>query len=102
MYDEEKVNEDEMDNEELPDLYLEGTSNNRMGSYVAAAYRGQWFLAEVSRDQKMWLEFTRASASWSLKARIAAARGQAGLHVALNEDILLEAVLHKPIKRRGH
>jgi hypothetical protein len=99
--DEEEENNEEVD--ELPDLDLEGPSSSRMGSYVVAAYEGQWFLAEVTRDQtNVARGYTRLS-YMVIKGKNSFSWGERpDIHVALNEDILLEAVSPEPVNSRGH
>jgi hypothetical protein len=89
------------EDEELPDLDI--PSSSRMGSYVVAVYEGSWFLAEVSRDQKnVTRGYTRLS-YMTIKGNNCFSWGpKPDLHVALDEDILLEAVVPEPVTSRGH
>jgi hypothetical protein len=97
------VDEEMVENEELPDLDVAGPSSSRMGSYVVAAYEGEWYLAEVSRDQNNVARgYTRLS-YMVIKGKNSFSWGdKPDLHVALNEDILLEAVSPEPVNSRGH
>ncbi len=62
-----------------------------------------WFLAEVSRDQKnVARRYTRLS-YMTIKGNNCFSWGpKPDLHVALDEDILLEAVVPEPVTSRGH
>jgi hypothetical protein len=98
---EEAVSQEEEEDEELPDVDGPGTS--RMGSYVVAAYEGQWFIAEILRDQKGVAKgYTRLS-YMLIKGNNSFSWGdKPDIHVALNEDILLESVVPEPVNSRGH
>jgi hypothetical protein len=98
---EEELSQEEEADESLPDLEAPGTS--RMGSYVVAAYEGQWFIAEVSRDQEGVAKgYTRLS-YMLIKGKNSFSWGdKPDIHVALNEDILLEHVMPEPVNNRGH
>lgn len=91
--------EESEDEEELPDI----PPSRKSGSFVVALYEGQWFLAEVSKEQGDVAEgYTRLnyllikgtnSFSWGDKPDIC---------LTLNEDIILDAVVPEPLNSRGH
>jgi hypothetical protein len=86
--------------EELPDL--DGPGNSNIEKFVVAAYEGQWFLAEVTMDQKNVTKgYTRLS-YMTIKGNNCFSWGEKpDIHVALNEDILLETVSPEPVNSRG-
>jgi hypothetical protein len=77
--------------------------SSRLSNYVVANYEGQWFLAEVCKDQKnVGRRYTRLS-YMLIKGNKSFARGRKpGLHVNLNEDIVLDNVVPEPANSRGH
>jgi hypothetical protein len=99
---EEELREEELRAEELPDLDIAVPRKN-LTAYVVAAYEGQWFLAEICKDQtNVDPGYTRLnymiikgknSFAWGLKEDI---------HVALDEDILIEPVLPEPVNSRSN
>jgi hypothetical protein len=80
-----------------------GVASCRMASYVVANYEGQWFLAEVYRDQEgVDKNYTRLN-YMQIKGNNSFAWGKKpDLHEAFNEDILLRNVLPEPVNSRGN
>lgn len=86
--------------DELPDVPV---ARKNLTSYVVAVYEGQWFLAEIYKDQSnVSTGYTRLnymsikgtnSFAWNLKEDI---------HIALDADILIEPVIPEPVNSRGH
>jgi hypothetical protein len=68
------VDEEEVENEELPDLEVVGPSSSRMGSYIVAAYHGEWYL-DLVLTRTMKLKVALPSATWSVKEVTTSARG---------------------------
>lgn len=106
----EESNEAEEDNqdqdvEQLPELPepTPGPSRSRVGTYVAASYEESWFLAEICADQKgVGRGYTRLS-YMLIRGRNSFAWGdRKDIHVALDEDIILEPVLPEPVNSRGN
>lgn len=90
--------EDSDREEELPDL----TDSPMPGTYVAAVYEGQWFLAEVCRDQDNVKRGYTRLAYMAIKGKNAFAQpSRADLHVTLDEDILLKNIIPEPVNSRG-
>jgi hypothetical protein len=98
--DEENIEQQELDEEELPDLTLR---SRKAGTYVVAMYEGQWFLAEVCEDQKnvqkgyvhlsyMVIKGTNCFA-WGAKSDVV---------LTLEEDIVLDGVIPEPLNSRGY
>ncbi len=86
--------------EELPDL-CEPRKN--LTCYVVAIYEGQWFLAEICKDQSNVAKgYTRLS-YMTIKGTNSFVWGEKeDIHVALDEDIIIEPVLPEPLNNRGH
>jgi hypothetical protein len=73
-----------------------------MGSHVVAVYEGQWFIAELCKDQKgVPSSYTRLS-YMVIKGVNRFAWGPPDLHLTLNDDILLSDVVPEPMSSRGH
>jgi hypothetical protein len=73
-----------------------------LGAYVVAVYEQEWFLAEITKDQTgVGNGYTQLS-YMAIKGNNSFAWGQKDIHVALNEDILMEPVCPEPINSRGH
>ena len=98
---EEDAREDGAENEsddELPDL--PGPSGTKKG-FVVAVYEGQWFLAEVSKDQTgVKAGYTKLS-YMVIKGSNRFAWGNPDLHTTLNSDILMSDVVPEPVNSRG-
>jgi hypothetical protein len=81
--------------EELPDL--------DQPAYVVAVYEGQWFAAEVSKNQSGVAKgYTRLSYLVIKGSNSFTWGPRADLHVTLDEDILLRNVVLEPVNSRGH
>jgi hypothetical protein len=95
----------ERQDEELPNLCEPRKNLTCYACNVAAIYEGEWFLAEICKDQcNVAKGYTRLiymtikgnnSFVWGEKEDIP-------VHVALNEDIIVEPVLPEPQNTRGH
>jgi hypothetical protein len=84
----------EDEDEELPEV--------SGGSYVVAVYEGQWFLAEVARDQKnVRSGYTRLE-YLAIKGKNAFTQPfKPDVVITLDEDILLKNVCPEPVNSRG-
>jgi hypothetical protein len=104
-----EVQQQELGDEELPDPNADVApcgsmqGNSKLGSYVVANYEGQWFLAEVCSDQKgVGKNYTRLSYMLIKGNNNFAWGDRPDLHVALNQDIILDNVVPEPVNSRGH
>jgi hypothetical protein len=72
------------------------------GGYVVAVYEGEWFLAEVARDQNnVQSGYTRLE-YMAIKGKNAFTQPhKPDVMITLNEDILLEDVCPEPVNSRG-
>ena len=115
---EDKENSEEEDSsEELPDLEAPGTSTGgftgrststisattREDCFVVVVYEGQWFLAEVCKDQgRVSCKYTRLS-YMTIKGNSSFAWGdKKDVHIALDEGIIMGPVNPVPVNSRGH
>jgi hypothetical protein len=97
--DDNEEREEEDDNEELPDIL----PTRKSGSFVVALYEGQWFLAEVCRDQDdIAAGYTRLNYLVIKGVNSFAWGNKPDMFVTLNEDIILDAVVPEPLNNRGH
>jgi hypothetical protein len=83
-----------VNDEELPDV--------SGGGYVIAVYEGQWFLAEVSRDQQKVKKGYTKLEYMAIKGTNAFTQPpKPDLHITLDEDIILKNVYPEPVNSRG-
>jgi len=98
---EEEVEEDLISGggDELPDLYV----RKNLTAYVVAIYEGEWFLAEICKDQQnVAAGYTRLS-YMSIKGNNSFTWPEKeDIHVALDEDIIIEPVLPELLNNRGY
>ena len=85
------------DDQELPDI------DTGTGNHVVATYEGEWFLAEICRDQsKVATGYTRLKYMQIKGNNAFASPLRPDLHVTLNEDIILRRVVPEPVNQRGY
>jgi hypothetical protein len=110
--DENEVNEDNEDEfEDEVEAVLQGAEAGGLpdelpevcaGSYVVAVYEGQWFLAEVCRDQSQVKDGYTKLEYMAIKGTNAFTQpSKPDLHITLDEDIILKNVSPEPVNSRG-
>jgi DDE superfamily endonuclease len=98
-HEQEHEQEQEESDEELPELPPPSGSTKK--GFVVAVYEGQWFLAEVVKDQAgIPTGYTKLS-YMVIKGVNRFAWGPADVHTALNSNILMNDVVPEPVNSRG-
>jgi hypothetical protein len=90
----------ERQDEELPDLCEPRKNLTCYACYVAAIYEGEWFLAEICKDQS---NVAKGYPYMTIKGNNSFVWGEKeDIYVALNEDIIVDPALPEPLDTRGH